>query len=131
MLFAERSFDGAYMLHVGMNSTTRKNWLARSRECCGPFLLWNIRCDADRAWRPAYPVPWATTADLSAVQNQAVQESAPRGRAFVSVSEQARLCLAFFARPASQDRGCWQAPTLGLHVLMGKSTSEKFAEYDR
>src|SRR6516225_7997861 len=68
MPFAERSFDGAYMLHVGMNIEDKEKLASEVARVLRPNSSFGIY-DVMRTGPGdlAYPVPWATTADLSAV----------------------------------------------------------------
>ena len=75
----------------------------------------------------SYPVPWATTADLSAVAEPERYKSALQEAGFTVIAEQNRrdFALAFFADLRAKTAAASGPPPLGLHVLMGKNTSEK------
>jgi len=75
----------------------------------------------------AYPVPWATTADLSAVAEPERYKNALRKAGFTVTAERNRrdFALAFFADLRAKATAAGGPPPLGLHLLMGKSTPEK------
>ena len=52
----QNSFDGAYMLHVGMNIEDKEKLAVEVAECAAAGLhLRNLRRDANGAWRPHLP----------------------------------------------------------------------------
>ena len=68
MPFAENSFDGAYMLHVGMNIEDKEKLAVEVARVLRPGSIFGIY-DVMRTGPGdlTFPVPWATTADQSAV----------------------------------------------------------------
>jgi hypothetical protein len=74
-----------------------------------------------------YPVPWATTADLSAVAQPEHYKQALQQAGFMLIGERNRrgFSLAFFADLRARTPAAGGPPPLGLHVLMGKSAPEK------
>ena len=75
----------------------------------------------------AFPVPWATTAGLSAVADSDRYKRALQGAGFNILAERNRrdFALAFFADLRAKTAAAGGPPPLGLHVLMGKNTPEK------
>ena len=66
MPFADRSFDGAYMMHVGMNIEDKAALCAEVSRVLRPgarFGIYDVMRTGDG--EIAYPVPWATTAATS------------------------------------------------------------------
>jgi ubiquinone/menaquinone biosynthesis C-methylase UbiE len=126
MPFAERSFDGAYMLHVGMNIEDKEKLASEVARVLRPHSFFGIY-DVMRTGSGdlAYPVPWATTANLSAVSEPEQYRKALRKAGFTVIAERNRrdFALAFFADLRAKATG--GPPPLGLHLLMGKSTPEK------
>jgi len=64
--FADASFDGAYMLHVGMNIPDKKSVFAEVRRVLKPggvFAIYDIFRESDGAF--LYPVPWATVPETN------------------------------------------------------------------
>lgn len=128
MPFADRRFDGAYMMHVGMNIEDKEKLAAevarvlRPGSCCGIYDV--MRTGPGEL---AYPVPWATTADLSAVATPERYKKALEEAGFTVIAERNRrdFALAFFADLRAKMAAAGGPPPLGLHVLMGKNTPEK------
>ena len=128
MPFEERSFDGAYMLHVGMNIEDKETLASEVARVLRPDSRFGIY-DVMRTGPGdlAYPVPWATTADLSAVAEPERYKKALQKAGFTVIGERNRrdFALALFADLGARTAAAGGRPPLGLHVLMGKSTPEK------
>jgi SAM-dependent methyltransferase len=128
MPFADTSFDGAYMLHVGMNIEDKEKLVSEVMRTLRPNSSFGIY-DVMRTGRGdlAYPVPWATTADLSAVAEPEQYKKALEEAGFTIVAERNRrdFALAFFAELRAKTTATGSPPPLGLHILMGKSAPEK------
>jgi hypothetical protein len=75
----------------------------------------------------AYPVPWATSPDLSALAEPEQYRKALQKAGFTVIAERNRrdFALAFFTELRAKAVSAGGPPPLGLHVLMGKSTPEK------
>jgi SAM-dependent methyltransferase len=128
MPFTERSFDGAYMLHVGMNIEDKEKLAVELARVLKPGSVLGIY-DVMRTGPGdlAFPVPWATTAALNAVADSDRYKSAVRTAGFDVLGERNRraFALAFFADLQAKTAAAGGPPPLGLHVLMGKNTPEK------
>jgi ubiquinone/menaquinone biosynthesis C-methylase UbiE len=128
MPFAEGSFDGAYMLHVGMNIEDKEKLATEVARVLRPGSLFGIY-DVMRTGpgELAFPVPWAATADLSAVAEPERYKQALQSAGFAVTAERNRrdFALGFFADLRAKTAAAGGPPPLGLHVLMGKSTPEK------
>lgn len=128
MPFADRSFDGAYMMHVGMNIEDKGKLASEVMRTLRPASSFGIY-DIMRTGLGdlAYPVPWATTADLSAVAEPEQYKKALEEAAFAVIAERNRrdFALASFAELRAKTAAAGSPPPLGLHLLMGKSTPEK------
>lgn len=128
MPFADSSFDGAYMLHVGMNIEDKDKLaaeVARVLRPGGAFGIYDVMRIGPGDL--AYPVPWAATADLSAVSEPDRYKKALERAGFAVTAERDRrdFALAFFANVRARTAAAGGPPPLGLHVLMGKTTPEK------
>lgn len=127
--FPPAAFDGAYMLHVGMNIADKGALFAQVRRVLKPrgfFGVYDVMREADGPL--AYPMPWATTAETSFVEPSATYVRLLRAAGFEVVAQRSRreVALAFFrelrARIAQSG-----APPLGLHIVMGPTTPQKIA----
>ena len=74
-----------------------------------------------------FPVPWATTADLSEVAESGRYRNAMQKAGFEIVAERdcRDFALAFFRDLQAQTAAAAGPPPLGLHVLMGKNTPDR------
>ncbi len=128
MPFADRHFDGAYMLHVGMNIEDKEKLAAEVARVLRPGSLFGIY-DVMRIGpgELAFPVPWAATADLNAVAEPERYKKALQSAGFDVTAERNRrdFALEFFADLRAKTAAAGGPPPLGLHVLMGKGTPEK------
>jgi SAM-dependent methyltransferase len=126
--FAEGSFDGAWMLHVGMNIEDKERLAAelarvlRPGACLGIYDMMRVG-----SGEVAYPVPWAATAELSALAEPARYRSALEAAGFALAAERDRheFALAFFAEMRARAAGAAGPPPLGIHLVMGNSTPQK------
>ncbi len=128
MPFAGAGFDGAYMLHVGMNVQDKEKLATELARVLRPGSSLGIY-DVMRTGpgELAYPVPWATTAELSAVAEPERYKNALQAAGFAVTAERSRrdFALAFFAELRAKTAAASGQPQLGLHLLMGKTTPEK------
>jgi SAM-dependent methyltransferase len=128
MPFADGSFDGAYMMHVGMNIADKERLAVEVARVLRPGSLFGIY-DVMRiaAGNLTFPVPWATTADLSEVVEADRYKDALGKAGFDVVAENDRrdFALAFFADLRAKAASAGGPPPLGLHVLMGKNSPDK------
>jgi hypothetical protein len=77
----------------------------------------------------AYPVPWATAPDLSAVAGPRQYKSALEAAGFRVTAERNRrdFALAFYEELRAKNAAAGGPPPLGLHLLMGRNTPDKVA----
>jgi SAM-dependent methyltransferase len=127
--FASGTFDGAYMLHVGMNIAEKAALFTETRRVLKPrgvFGVYDVMRDADGEL--AFPVPWAANTENSFVDSAATYRRLLEEAGFTVESERSRrdFAIDFFQRMRAQaaQRG---PPPLGLHILMGPTAPQKIA----
>jgi len=127
MPFADRAFDRAYMLHVGMNIDDKAKLCSEVSRVLRQNALFGIY-DVMRVGdgELAYPVPWATTAASSALATPSQYREALQAAGFSVLAERDRrdFALAFFDQLRARTAVAGPPP-LGLHILMGRNTPEK------
>ncbi len=126
MPFDDGSFDGGFLLHVGMNIDDKARLLAEVarviRPGC-PFGIYDLMRVGDG--EPDYPVPWADRRELSHLGRPEDYRAAAEGAGWTVGAEIDRRAFAveFFDRlEAASAR-----PPLGLHLLMGPTAPMKIA----
>lgn len=127
--FEDASFDLATLLHVGMNIPDKGALFkeaARVLRPGGTFAVYEVMRIG--AGDPTYPVPWAETADLSALAGPETYRASAEAAGLKLDREEDRrpIALAFFERIDAAASASQKAP-LGLHLLMGPTVREKSA----
>ncbi len=126
MPFDSGSFDGAYMMHVGMNIPDKRTLFSEVRRVLRPGAFFGVY-DVMRTGKGelSYPLPWATTARVSAVASPEEYSDALGSAGFELLAKRERrdFALDFFEKLRAKATGV--PPALGLHILMGESTSKK------
>ncbi len=127
--FASGAFDGAYMLHVGMNIEDKARLFAEVRRVLVPkgvFGIYDVMREGDGAL--TYPVPWASSAETSFVATAADYRHALAATGFEILKERSRrdFAVAFFQRMRDQ-AAQGGSPPAGLHILMGADAPRKIA----
>jgi ubiquinone/menaquinone biosynthesis C-methylase UbiE len=127
--FDEASFDGATLLHVGMNIADKRALCAGAHRALRPGGFFAVY-DVMRAGPGAldFPAPWASTAETSFVEPPEVYRAALTEAGFAIVAERSRgaFALEFFTalRERQKQSG---PPQLGLPIIMGPATPLKIA----
>ncbi|MFM9943130.1 MAG: class I SAM-dependent methyltransferase [Hyphomicrobiaceae bacterium] len=126
--FGDHTFDNAYMLHVGMNIADKEKLaseLARVLKAGAFFGIYDVMRTGPGEL--AFPVPWAATPDVSAVDEPEHYKQALQKAGFTITAERNRrdFALQFFADLRAKTAAAGGPPPLGLHVLMGRTTPEK------
>lgn len=123
--FGDDHFDAAYMIHVGMNITDKRRLMAQAARVLKPGGLLAVY-DVMRVGSGdlILPVPWASTAEGSALASPASYRMAMTEAGFRVVSEVDRTAFAKVAFAAQA--GAARTP-LGLHLVMGADTKTKVA----
>jgi ubiquinone/menaquinone biosynthesis C-methylase UbiE len=127
--FAAGSFDGAYMLHVGMNIPDKAKLFAKVREVLAPdgkFGIYDIMREGEGEL--AYPVPWAATGETSFLASAADYRRLLEAAGFIVTKARSRRAFAveFFKQMRARTAESGPSP-LGLHILMGVDTPQKVA----
>jgi ubiquinone/menaquinone biosynthesis C-methylase UbiE len=127
MPFPDGAFDGAYMMHVGMNiedKTKLCSEVCRVLRRHAPFGIYDVMRVGEGAL--TYPVPWASTAETSAVATPERYKQALQNAGFEITAERNRrdFALAFFEELRART-AAGGPPALGLQILMGESTPIK------
>ena len=130
MSFEADTFDGTYMLHVGMNIDDKRQLCAEVHRVLRPGACFGIY-DVMRTGEGelAYPVPWAATPETSAVHSLDDYRVALRAAEFTITAERNRRDFAreFFAKLKASTTGASGPAPLGLHILMGDTAPRKIA----
>ena len=126
--FTDASFDGAFMMHVGMNiqdKTALFSEIARVLKTGAKFGIYDIMQTNGEGL--VYLVPWATTSETSWLAEPKDYRQALENSGFQVTAQNDRhgFAMDFFKTlKAAKDAGNGPPP-LGLHVLMQQSTGEK------
>ena len=128
--FDENSFDKAFMLHVGMNLADKSSLAAELFRVLRPAGILGIY-DIMRVGNGelTYPVPWAGSAEGSAVGSPDDYREALEKAGFRISSERNRrdFALDFFRELQGRTTASAGPPPLGLHILMGETAPLKIS----
>jgi ubiquinone/menaquinone biosynthesis C-methylase UbiE len=126
--FADASFDGTFMMHVGMNIQDKTALFAEAARVLKPgakFGIYDImKTNNDDL---VYPVPWATTSETSWLAEPEEYRQALEISGFHVMTQNDRrdFAMDFFKKMKAASEAGNGPPALGLHVLMQQSTAEK------
>jgi ubiquinone/menaquinone biosynthesis C-methylase UbiE len=128
--FAAGTFDGAYMLHVGMNIQDKASLAKAVRgvlKTGAVFGVYDVM--REEAGELSFPVPWAETKETSFVEDAATYRRVLENAGFTVVEQRSRreFAIAFFRE--MQERAAQEGgpPALGLHLLFGEGARAKAA----
>ncbi len=126
--FAPESFDGGYMIHVGMNIGDKPalfRGIHRVLRSGATFGVFDVMKTADG--EITYPVPWASVETLSALTRPREYEEALSNAGFeiVTINNRRDFALETFEALRSKLAGNSALPPLGLHILMEASAPSK------
>jgi len=129
MPFKDEAFDGAVMMHVGMNIDDKGRLFAevyrvlRRGASFGVYDIMQINNG-----ELAYPVPWATDDTTSKLATPGHYEQALTHVGFKVGTHNTRrdFALGFFRQLRQKTEASGGPPPLGLHLLMQESTAVKF-----
>jgi ubiquinone/menaquinone biosynthesis C-methylase UbiE len=122
--FADATFDGAYMLHVGMNIPDKKSVFAEVRRVLKPgglFAVYDIFRESDGAF--LYPVPWSGAPETNFIDRIAAYKELLGASGFRIEKERNRREFALAAFQQQRQRAAQgAAPT---QIAMGASAPQK------
>jgi ubiquinone/menaquinone biosynthesis C-methylase UbiE len=128
--FGDAAFDGAYMIHVGMNIEDKPALFAGVRRVVKPggtFALFDIMRTGDGEL--SYPVPWSTSRETSFVAGVDEYRRGLEAAGFTIAKERNRrdYAIKFFAEAAARVAAAGGPPPLGTHILMRDDAPQKIA----
>lgn len=126
MPFGAGTFDGAYMLHVGMNLADKAGVFREVRRVLKAGTLFTVY-DIMRTSEGAFllPAPWAVTPETSFVETPAQYREALQAAGFLVERERGRRAFAIEATQRAMALAAESgAPALGLHLLIGEKMPE-------
>ena len=126
--FEDETFDGAIMLHVGMNIDDKAKLFTEIYRVLRPgasFGVYDVMQITDGEL--TYPVPWATENSTSKLATPDQYKQALNHAGFKVSKENARgdFALEFFRQMRAKTEANGGPPPLGLHTLMRESTAVK------
>ncbi len=121
MPFAAGFFDGAYMIHVGMNIADKVGVfreVARVLKPGGRFAIFDILRGSEGELQ--FPLPWAVTSETSHVENQDGYRRALEANGFQIVHQRSRrqFALDLMERMRAQ-AAAGNPPQIALHIMSG------------
>ena len=132
LAFDNAMFDGAYMMHVGMNISSKEQLMRQAYRVIKPggrlviYDTMRVTGAAVDAAPPKYPLPWAENADDCAVGSHEDYALSLTNAGFeiVSHEEYSDFAIDFMDRVIANRVKNGPSP-LGLHLLMGASAAQK------
>jgi ubiquinone/menaquinone biosynthesis C-methylase UbiE len=128
MPFEDKTFDGGYMLHVGMNIEDKAVLFTEIYRVLRPgatFGVYDIM--RQNGGKLTFPVPWATDKSTNKLANSDQYKRALSDAGFEVASENNRseFALEFFKQMRAKTEANGGPAPLGLHTLMKESTPIK------
>jgi ubiquinone/menaquinone biosynthesis C-methylase UbiE len=126
--FADRAFDAAYMLHVGMNIEDKEELCTEVARVLRPGSLFGIYDIMQTGpGELTYPLPWAASAEMSALAAPRRYKAALQAAGLAVIHERNRseFALTFFGELRARMAAAGGPPPLGLHLLMGTTAPQK------
>ncbi len=126
--FADASFDGATLLHVGMNIADKAALCAGVHRVLRPggfFAIYDVMRVGPGEL--SFPMPWASTPQTSFVEPPETYRAALTGAGFTIAAEQDRSATARAFAAATQAGPGAGPPALGPQITMGPDARQKMA----
>lgn len=132
MPFEDASFDAALSFHVAMNIDDRPRFyaeLARTLRFGAPLCIYDVMKGPTDGM--LFPVPWAETEQTSFLKSRdtTVALLADAGFDLVAEEDLREFAISFFRELNRKAASSAIPPPLGLHLLTGANSGEKFANY--
>jgi MPBQ/MSBQ methyltransferase len=130
MRYHDALFDGAITVHVAMNIHDREGLYGEVARVLKPGATFGIYDVMKGNAEPIdYPVPWAMTEATSHLCTPAETQVLLRGAGFeiIEVEDRTSHAQAFFQRAIDAAKAAGGPATVGLHLLTGETTAQKFA----
>ena len=125
--FPDRTFDGAYMLHVGMNIADKKTAFAEVHRVLKPgglFAIYDVMRESDGDF--TYPVPWSSAPETNFIAPAETYRAELTAAGFTIEQERSRrdFALTAFAQRRAAAGG---PPAPGIQIAMGPTAPQKTA----
>lgn len=131
MPFGDATYDAGVTFHVAMNIADREGFYAEAARVLKPaavFCVFDVM--AGGGGDLAYPVPWAETRETSFLKTPNETRALLEAAGFEVTSEKSLRDFAMeFFRSVFEKTAQTGPPPLGLHLLTGANTPEKFGNY--
>jgi ubiquinone/menaquinone biosynthesis C-methylase UbiE len=130
--FDGAEFDGAYMIHVGMNLPAKRDVfrdVARVVKPGGIFAIFDIMRQG--AGELAFPLPWANAANTSFVETTAGYVESLREAGFEIEKQRSRTDFAIEFFKKMMAAAAAGPPPLGLSLVMGPTAPLKIGNLKR
>ena len=127
--FGDAAFDGATLLHVGMNIADKRGLCAGVHRVLRPggfFAIYDVMRTGPGALD--FPVPWSGSAETSHVEPPETYRAALTEAGFTILAERNRAAFArdFFAALRARQATSGPSP-LGIQIIMGPTAPQKLA----
>lgn len=126
--YPDGHFDGACLLHVGMNIADKARLFQELARVLRPGALLGVYdVMRQRQGELVYPVPWADTESTSFLASPGQYQQSLGDAGFVLRDECNRrdFALEFFQQLKAKGKSAGGPPALGLHTLMQEATGTK------
>jgi ubiquinone/menaquinone biosynthesis C-methylase UbiE len=128
MPFEDEAFDGAIMLHVGMNIDDKAKLFTEIYRVLRPGASFGVYDVMQiKTGELTYPVPWATESSMSRLATPEEYKQALNDAGFKTSKENDRreFAIEFFKKMRAETKATGGPPPVGLHTLMQESTAVK------